>query len=144
MQPIRHHLLPDDSLSEVARLLEAEKLTALPVTNHDGTLLGLITAEDVAAATPDTSARAEARAISELVRPGALTCTLSAEVASLAKQARVHNHTHVLVVDELGNLVGIADLGPCQVISPDVQHREEALDEALEETFPASDPISPP
>ncbi|HSP31359.1 MAG TPA: CBS domain-containing protein [Halomonas sp.] len=144
VQPISHPLGPHDSLSTVAKLLEAEEITALPVINHDGTLLGVITRQDVETAGADGDDSSEARAIAEFVRPGCVTCTLADEVAPLANQARSQNHTHAMVVDDLGNLVGIADLSPYQGSSQDVQHREEALDEALDETFPASDPISPP
>lgn len=40
-------IAPDEPLAEAARLLLAHKLTALPVTNDDNQLLGIITESDI-------------------------------------------------------------------------------------------------
>jgi CBS domain-containing protein len=143
LPPLSRYLRPNASLSAVARLLEVERLTALPVVNYDGTIQGIITAQDVVAANADASDSEEARVASQLVRSDVVTCTLADEVVSVASQAKSQNCTHVAVIDDSGNLLGIADLSPYQDPLHEVQHREEVLDEALEETFPASDPISP-
>lgn len=142
VQPISHHLTPNHKLSDVAKLLEQEGKNAFPVINNDGTLLGLITKQEVADASAATPDDAQAHAtIAELVKPVDVTCTPNDDVATLANQ--LGSQTHVAVVDDLGNLVGIADLSSYQTGTSDVEHREDILDEALDETFPASDPISP-
>lgn len=143
LQPLNHYLRPNDRLPAVAKLLEVKGLNALPVVEYDGTMLGVVTSQDLVMASTDFSDSAKARVVSELVKPECLTCTLADEVVSVANQAKNQNCTHVTVVDDSGNLLGIADLSPYQDPLHDFQHREETLDEALEETFPASDPISP-
>ncbi|QJR81481.1 CBS domain-containing protein [Alteromonas pelagimontana] len=143
VQTVNHHLSPDNKMSDVAKLLEHEGKTALPVINHDGTLLGLVTKREMAEASAGAPAGAPDRGIGELVKPVGITCSLNDDIEDLARQASSQSQTHVAVVDDQGGLVGIADLSPYQKDAGGVQHREEAVDEALEETFPASDPISP-
>ena len=140
-QPVSHHISPDHKLSDVAQLLEQDELNALPVINDDGTLLGLITKQEVADAIASDDTQENAT-IAELVKPVDVTCNPNDDVMTLVSQ--VSSQTHVAVVDDLGNLVGIADLSPYQTGTSDAEHREDGLDEALDETFPASDPISPP
>ena len=146
VQPVSHHLSPDRKLSDVAELFQNAENTALPVMNEDGTLLGLITKQDVAnanTANPDnTQNNTQDTTIAALVQPVGVTCTPNDDVTSLASQ--VSTQPHIAVVDEQGKLVGLVDLSPYQTGTSDVEHREENLDEALDETFPASDPISPP
>ena len=143
VQPVSHHISPDHKLSDVAQLLEQDELNALPVINDDGTLLGLITKQKVADANTVASDSNDKNAtIAELVKPVDVTCNPNDDVMALVSQ--VSSQTHVAVVDDLGNLVGIADLSPYQTGTSDAEHREDGLDEALDETFPASDPISPP
>ena len=141
VQPISHQLSPDNTLSDAAQSLEDAGKTAVPVINDDGTLLGLITKQELEATT--ANAGGQAHAVAELAKPLDVTCTLSDEILTVANQAASQGQSHAAVVDERENLIGIADLSPYQTGTSDAQHGEDALDEALDETFPASDPISP-
>lgn len=138
MQTAAGHLAPSDSLETAACILEERQITALPVYRQDGSLLGLVTTTDIARASLDPQIT-PAMPVVDVVSTPPLTCGAEDELAPLAARADKEGLTHLAVLDEQGKLVGIADL---------IQYRadggrQDGLDEALEETFPASDPISP-
>jgi CBS domain-containing protein len=142
MKPVKQRLTPTDELGTASRVLEEEGLAALPVCNNDGTLAGMATADEVLTLIRNTPEAGSLQLEAVLSQP-ALSCTGADEVEDVAPWAAESGVSHVAVVDWAGRVQGVADLTPFQEsASQSLADEDEALDEALKETFPASDPIS--
>jgi CBS domain-containing protein len=144
MRPVPRRLTPADEIGEARKLLEDEGLDALPVCNVDGTLAGMAIADEGFWARSGQSATAP---LESVMAPQAMSCTPGENVMVVAPRAAESGLSHVAVVDGDGQVVGVADVGPFQQANARSGHEgtegtDEALDEALKETFPASDPVS--
>lgn len=142
MRPVRHRLTPADELATAGKVLEEEGLTAFPVCNDDGTLAGMASADEIFSVI-QSSPEAGSVSLESVMSQPALSCTGADDVEEVAPWAAENGAAHVAVVDWAGRVQGIADLAPFQeAASQGPADPDEALDEALKDTFPASDPVS--
>jgi CBS domain-containing protein len=145
MRPVARRLTPANEISEARKILEEEGLDALPVCHEDGTLAGMAVADEAFWA-KSGSPKYATTPLGSVMAPGAVSCMPGDDVMAIAPRAAGSGVAHVAVVDHAGQVVGVADLAPFQqqdfAENDPREGTEEALDEALKETFPASDPIS--
>lgn len=126
----------EDFLSTAIKRMQEEDSTALPVIDKDGTLVGVVSlasAQEAIDRSPELSL--ENTLVETATLPQNFDCTGDDEVADLLPKATKHNLSQLAVTDSSGRITGIMDLA--------IFRHDEKLDEAVEETFPASDPISP-
>src|SRR5690606_14927483 len=133
-QSVAGQLNAADSLETAAGMLEHRRVTALPVFQRDGSLLGLLTAKDVARASFDRQVT-PAAPVADVIRIPPMTCRGEDELESLAASARQDDVSHLAVLDGQDKLLGIVDLIQYQAATG----QQNDVDEALKETFPASD-----
>lgn len=128
----------EDFLSTAIKRMEEEDSTALPVIDSGGNLVGVVSLASTQAAidrSPELSL--ENTLVETATLPQTFDCTGDDEVSDLLPKATKHDLGQIAVTDSSGRILGVADLAA-------FRHRvDEKLDEAVEETFPASDPISP-
>jgi CBS domain-containing protein len=139
MQPVTRCLAPTDELGAASRMLEEEGISAIPVCNDHGTVVGLVPAPDLAraqAAAPGTSAP---KRLAAVMSRDVLCCSPADDVTALAVRAAARGLSHAAVVDRGGHVQAVVDLAPYQGAP---REPYDALDEALKGTFPASDPVA--
>lgn len=100
----------DWTLDDVVQSLADGHVTALPVLDHQGSLVGVISSADVLQAQaesegPDVGAWRDVRVIDVMSRP-ALTIPPDAEIRTAAQQM-LYGEVHRLFVEENGKLVGV-------------------------------------
>lgn len=166
MHSVVRSLMPTDGLGTAGRAFEEAGVTVLPVRDGDGRVTGTVRLYDVNEAIKRSTGNPRSAAVETVMSRDTLTCLDSEDVHELAQKAERMGVTHAMIMNDLGEVKGIADLSPYMVGESDrnngqeteqneqnernrddnkqQDHDDDALDEALRETFPASDPISPP
>jgi CBS domain-containing protein len=98
MTPIPECCTPDDSVIEVARVMEARDVGVVPVVESQDTrrLVGVLTDRDIVLRVIMTS---------EVV-----TCSPTADVIDVEGLMKQHQIRRVLVVDDHGSVVGIVSM----------------------------------
>jgi CBS domain-containing protein len=139
MQPVTHCLAPTDELGAAGKMLEEEGLSAIPVCNEHGAVVGLVAAPDLARAQAAAPGPSVPKRLAALMSRDVLCCSPADDVAALAVRAAARGLSHAAVVDRGGQVQAVVDLAPYQGIP---REPYDALDEALKGTFPASDPVS--
>ena len=103
---------PDTPLSEVVSLLADQHISGLPVVDHDGRLLGVISSSDVLIAEAEADSPGdrvlllEEALASDLMTPRPITIPAEAP-ARQAAQEMLYAEVHRLFVEEEGRLVGV-------------------------------------
>lgn len=145
MKPLKRFLQPGDDLGTADQMFKEESVSILPVCDQSGTLVGTIDGREVAEAlfqSPDSS---ETALVEVLMSPRLISCLEGDDVMALALKARDEGLSHAMVLDEQGGLIGVAHLTPYQhQREPNAGRQDTTLDNTLEQTFPASDPVPPP
>lgn len=136
----------DEPLSAAARLMDKERVGALPVID-DKQLVGILTDRDIVV-----------RAVAKGESPDVPVKTVMTSL--VVRYCHEHDDCHEVarnmadwkvlrlpVFDDNNRIVGIVSAGDLQMRAaetcPNDGHDDSNLDEALKETFPASDPTSP-
>jgi len=110
MTPIPECCTPDDSIIEVARVMEQRDVGAVPIVESQDTrrVVGIITDRDivlrVVAEGPDPNAVIGAR---EVMTPEIVSCGPDDDVAEVEELMKQHQVRRILVLDEQGSVVGI-------------------------------------
>lgn len=145
VRPVKRFLLPTDNLGTAQKLMEDEEFELLPVCAADGALIGAIYRGDTEQALKQEPSSSTAALVESLMSQEPLSCTEADDVMAVAKEAGERDLSQAVVMDEQGGLIGVADLAPYQQSrDPNNGQQNTALDNALEDTFPASDPVPPP
>lgn len=156
MDSVIRTLTPYGGLGTAGRTFEEAGVSVLPVVDADGKVTGTLTLHDVNEALGRTDASPASEAIETIMSREALTCLSTDDVKQMAEKAERLGVTHAIILDELGEVQGVADLSPYQGKDDDNDQGDDSgkpprgkdpdssLDDALQNTFPASDPISPP
>jgi CBS domain-containing protein len=103
---------PDTPLSEVVSVLADQHISGLPVVDHDGRLLGVISSSDVLIAEAEADSPGdrvlllEEALASDLMTPRPITIPADAP-ARQAAQEMLYAEVHRLFVEEEGRLVGV-------------------------------------
>ena len=103
---------PETPLSEVVSVLADQHISGLPVVDHDGRLLGVISSSDVLIAEAEADSPGdrvlllEEAVASDLMTPRPITIPADAP-ARQAAQEMLYAEVHRLFVEEEGRLVGV-------------------------------------
>jgi signal-transduction protein with cAMP-binding, CBS, and nucleotidyltransferase domain len=108
MKPARS-CQPSDTLNEAARLMWEFDCGAVPVVNHAGRLVGMITDRDICMAAYTTGQALAALSVESAMSSDVATAAPHDSVGSIASSMRLKQVRRIPVVDE-GKLVGIVTL----------------------------------
>lgn len=90
---------PTDTVQLVVGLLDRNKIGALPVTDGEGRLVGVVSERDIIRALAANKNDVRARAISELMTRDVVTCTLATSVKDAARLMDKRRIRHLPVMD---------------------------------------------
>ena len=105
-------IAPDATVADAVALLADSHVTGLPVVDHHGRVLGVLTTSDVLNAAAETSGAEERErlfdqtTVREIMTPRPLTITPATEVKEAAQQM-LYLEVHRLFVEDDGRLVGV-------------------------------------
>jgi CBS domain-containing protein len=100
---------PDRTVREAVILLSDDHISALPVTDRTGRIVGVVSTTDILAAEAEGSpggAGREAATVADLMTPRPITVSPDAEVKDAAQQM-LYADVHRLFVTEDDRLVGV-------------------------------------
>ena len=112
MQTEVQTILPDAPVSDAATTLADARISALPVVDDGGGLVGVISATDILALEEETEGRTaretvlEKTAVRDIMTPEPLTISPDAEVSEAA-QRMLEADVHRLIVIAEGRIVGV-------------------------------------
>lgn len=89
---------PDNTVEDAARLLTRHRISGMPVVNHEGALLGLVTEFDLISKA--------GHVVSDIMSPGVISVTGDTEVEAVAHLLADQRIRRVPVMEQ-GKLVGI-------------------------------------
>lgn len=145
---------PTTGFKEIAWLLRARRISALPVVDTSGTLLGVVSQTDLVLKedrdgleaergllgrrrSREALAKAAARTAWELMTSPAITIGPQAPVAQAARLMRLRGVKRLPVVDDQGRVIGIVSRGDLLAVfaRPDVDIRREIVDGVIVRTL---------
>lgn len=134
-----------DSIEDAAALLTEHAITAAPVLDEDGTLVGIVSDADLLwrrvprypSAHPERAAREvppRPKVVAEVMSAHPLTTTQLADVADVAKDMIHHDVRSIPVLDNRGAVVGIVSrrdivrsvIRTDEALAQEIQHRLDA------------------
>ena len=98
------------TLTEVARMLTAERVGALVVTDADGSVSGMISERDIVRVVAEHGPAALDQPVDAVMTRSVTTCTPATTVTELAAMMTEGRVRHLPVLDE-GRLAGIVSIG---------------------------------
>ena len=108
MRPEFIEVAPEDTLGEVAELMNVQNVSAVAV-NDNGRLIGILTERDLLKAMAARVHSSEAR-VRQWMTEGPVTASVETEVEDAARTMIEHGFRHLPVLDEDGRVVGIVSL----------------------------------
>lgn len=148
MTPVVETVQAGCTVSEAATRMASRDVGALPVLSGDDRLMGMLTDRDIVlrVLVPGHSA-ADVRVRDAMTRT-VRYCFDDEECGHVARSMARLGVLRMPVLDHQRHLVGIVSAGDLQAragatAANDVDGAGNRVDEAVEETFPASDPITP-
>jgi CBS domain-containing protein len=137
-----------DTVETAVTLMAAETVGALPVMD-DGRLAGMLTDRDITSRLVAQQRDATATPVSAVMSDAMHVCYEDDDAGDVSRRMAELHVLRLPVVNRDKQLVGIVSAGDLTTKAGEsgsntVQNDDNQLDEALDETFPASDPISPP
>ncbi len=108
--------LPDDSVSQAARVMRRERLGPLPVVNDERTreLIGIVTDRDLAIKVVAESRDPNQTTVGDVMTHAIVVCREDDDLSSALAAMEEHEIRRVPIIDQGGRLVGIisqSDLG---------------------------------
>ena len=119
MQTSLQTVSPDSTVADAIVLLSESHVTGVPVVDHSGKVVGVLTTTDVLNAAAETTGARErerlwgATRVEEIMTPRPLTISPDREVKEAAQQM-LYLEIHRLFVEQDGRLVGVisqSDIG---------------------------------
>ncbi|BES71312.1 hypothetical protein RE428_23300 [Marinobacter nanhaiticus D15-8W] len=144
MQKVDRFLLTTDTVEHAASLFRRNSPPVVPVIDS-WCIRGLVTAEDMAEQT-DPAIETRAFSVRGIMQSDVSCCRASDDWQAICRKYAGHVTGYLLVLDDAGHPVGTVtgqELMKGEKEGPAAWGLENELDEAVDETFPASDPISP-
>ena len=137
----------NETAADAAAMMAAEDIGAVPVV-EDERLIGMLTDRDITVRLVAQQRDATQTPVSALMSGELKYCFEDDDPADVAKNMAEQHVVRLPVVNREKRLVGIVTAGDLSTRADenganDQSGSENRLDEALDETFPASDPISP-
>ena len=140
-------LAANDTVDDAATLMSSADASTLPVVEN-GKLTGLLTDRDITCRLVAQQRDAAATPVSAVMSEQLHYCHGDDDVEGIARKLASLHLLQLPVVDEDKKLLGMVSIRDLSARAGESgSNRGKAsdndLDEALDETFPASDPISP-
>lgn len=137
----------NETAGTAAALMAAENIGAVPVVEEDR-LVGMLTDRDITTRLVAQQRDASTTPVSAIMSGELRYCYETDEADDVARNMAELHVVRLPVVGEGKKLVGIVTAGDLTTRAGENEANEaenqgNRLDEALDETFPASDPISP-
>lgn len=137
----------NETAGAAAALMAAENIGAVPVVEDDK-LVGMLTDRDITVRLVAQQRDAEATPVTALMTGELRYCFEDDDAGNVSRNMAELQVLRLPVVNREKHLVGIVTAGDLTTKADEnaankAQKNETRLDEAIEETFPASDPISP-
>lgn len=105
--PIRLHTVsPNATLEEAARKMREHNSHALLVRDR-GAFVGIVTAEDIITKAVATAALTRDTEVARVMRPVEMSCSETDRPEKVAARMRQSGVSHLLVVDEEGEVLGL-------------------------------------
>ena len=103
---------PDDTIQLVVGLLNRYKIGALPVTDGDGRLVGVVSERDVIRALAASQGDVRARKVSELMSRDVVTCTRATAIKDAVRlmDKRRIRHLPVMEGSRVVDMVSLRDV----------------------------------
>lgn len=141
-------LSANDTVDDAATLMASDDVSTVPVV-EDGKLTGLLTDRDITSRLVAQQRDAAATPVSAVMSDQLHYCHGDDDIQDIVRKLASLHLVQMPVVDEHKKLLGmvsIRDLSARAGESGSNRGKTDGndLDEALDETFPASDPVSPP
>jgi CBS domain-containing protein len=108
MRPEFIEVAPEDTLGEIAELMNVQNVSAVAVKDN-GRLIGILTERDLLKAMAARVHSSEAR-VRQWMTEGPVTASAETEVEDAARIMIEHGFRHLPVLDEDGRVVGIVSL----------------------------------
>jgi acetoin utilization protein AcuB len=109
-------ITPDTSLSEAHRLMTEKRIRRLPVVDHHGKVVGIVTLGDVRSAEPSAASTLSVWEMNDLLAKLTVAEIMTREPVTISQEATISTVAEIMlekkfsglpVVDEQGKLVGI-------------------------------------
>jgi CBS domain-containing protein len=100
----------DDRVADVVRLLAEKRIGAVPVTDGDGRVLGIVSERDILYGLAREAAALLDRRVSEVMTAPALTVTSDTALLSALALMTQRRIRHLPVVDD-GRMIGFVSIG---------------------------------
>lgn len=103
---------PTDTVQLVVEILDRHKIGALPVTDGEGRLVGVVSERDIIRTLAASKDDVRARKISELMTRDVITCTLATPVKDAARLMDKRHIRHLPVMDgsRVADMVSLRDV----------------------------------
>ena len=103
---------PDDTVADAVAALREHNIGALVVTSDGSSIVGVISERDVVRRLAEESTNVLARTVSEVMSTELRTCTMTDELADLARQMTDSRIRHLIVTtdDEMVGIISIGDV----------------------------------
>ncbi|TVP58164.1 MAG: CBS domain-containing protein [Halomonadaceae bacterium] len=137
-----------DSVQQAAAIMARENMEAVPVVGQ-GKLIGMVSGWDIAVRVVAQQKEPASTPVADALSGDFHYCFVGDDCQAVLRTMDQLQVLRLPVVDPEKVLVGMVTMealspgGDSEAARP-VEDNSSKLDEALEETFPASDPISPP
>lgn len=130
-----------------ATVMAAENIGSIPVIENDK-LVGMLTDRDITTRLVAQQRDASKTPVSAIMSGDLRYCFDTDDCDEVARNMAQERILRLPVVNSEKQLVGIVSAGDLTIkagthAANEFENQENRLDEALDETFPASDPISP-
>jgi CBS domain-containing protein len=102
---------PDATITEVARILKAERIGAVVVTADGRHVAGILSERDIVHAVADRGPSVLSTPIEEIMTREVITCTVRDKIHKIMGTISQGHFRHVPVVDEDGLLCGMISIG---------------------------------
>ncbi len=120
---------PDNTIEDAVRIMEEQNCGAVPVTDKNLHILGIVTDRDIALFTVLQHKNPEKTKLGEFMTRDVITCLESEELEDLITRMREYQIRRIPIVDSKNRLIGMISLGDIAVKVPQEEHE---IYEALE------------
>jgi CBS domain-containing protein len=109
---------PNETVQSVARRMREDNVGLVPVCEHDGRVLGVVTDRDLALRVCAEDIRPSTTFVTEVMSRGVISCRSEDPVSRAEALMREHRITRVVVTDSVGQLCGILSLSDLVFYEP--------------------------
>jgi CBS domain-containing protein len=100
---------PGQDVATVAQIMRELNVGFVPVCQHNGTVVGVITDRDIAIRVVAENRPSDTK-VEEVMTDDIVTCLPQADLKEVERLMRVHQVNRIVVVDDDGRLAGVVSL----------------------------------